>query len=649
MLKLLKVITIPIALMVMAVLPFRNLINNLYVGEPFDTRLMIVVHEHWFWVFKGLREYDDLRIFYPFQNTLGFTDGFLIDGFIYSIIRSLKFSMIQSYNLTNIIILFLSNIGLYLILKEIIRKKYLVLALIYLISNGYILIAYLHLWPNTLGYLLISWPIYFMVKIYQKDRSTLFTNILFVFMPLYALSFWYPTFFLISALIIIGLINLIFKNLQKSYLTRMQAVIKSVNYKIFLLVSPLWIVSWLIFFQIYIKNLLNIRRDTAEILYGPTIRDLFSTKLLGGSYFQPIYEFLNFDQGKEVDYKFTDWLIGFSPFMLFIFLLIIFLKKKSLLDKYLIFGSLYIFIVFTNFNGYGIFIYLYNQFEILRVIRVPSRFNLYIAIFMLILIFRYLDSRIIKQNKKSHFLLLIPIVLIIDNFRIAPGRWSEEDFININLLTQKSKIISNCEYFSVTNPGAGHWSDTMDGMVLSAITNVPTLNGYSGTSPGDGIRRLWTDPSEVEEVKNYVKRQKLENNGCIVSNDGVTKIDSLLPNNVLIQSGDSSWEQDKESYWSWLVRPKNNLKITVDELLDPDFQFIIESPPCLLGKYSLTISNNNQFKNYDLEANSKIYFSNKELKEQNKEYELILNSNFKGCYVGSDPRQLFYKIVLPRV
>ena len=268
---------------------------------------------------------------------------------------------------------------------------------------------------------------------------------------------------------------------------------------------------------------------------------------------------------------------------------------------------------------------------------------------MLILIFRYLDSRILKHNKKSYFLLLIPIVLIVDNLRIAPGRWSEEDFINIDLLKLKSKIISNCEYFSVTNPGAGHWSDTMDGMVLSAITNVPTLNGYSGTSPSDGIRRLWTDPSEVEEVKNYIKRQNLENTGCIISNDGVTKIDSLFPNNVLIQSGDSSWEQDKGSYWSWMVAPNNNLKIVVDELLDPDFQLIIEPPSCLEGKYNLTISNNKWFKNYDLEANSKIYFNNNELKEQNNEYELILNSNFVGCYVGNDPRQLFYKIVLPRV
>ena len=633
----------------MAVLPFRNLINNLYVGEPFDTRLMIVVHEHWFWVFKGLREYDDLKIFYPYQNTIGFTDGFLMDGFIYSIFRALKFSMNQSFNLTNIIILFLSNIGLYLILKEIIKKKYLVLTLVYLISNGYILVAYLHLWPNILGYLLISWPIYFMFKIYQKNNINLFTNLLFVFTPLYALSFWYPTFFLFSALIVIGSINLIFKDLRKSFITKLQSVIKSINFKIFFLVSPIWIVSWLLFFQIYVKNSLNIRRDTAEILYGPTIRDIFSTKLLGGSYFQPIYEFLKLDQAKEVDYKFIDWLVGFSPIMFFVFLLITFLKQKSLLDKYLIFASLFVFTVFTNFNGYGIYIYLYNQFEILRVIRVPSRFNLYIAIFMLILIFRYLDSRILKQNKKSYFLLLIPIVLIVDNFRIAPGRWSDDDFINIDLLKLKSKIINNCEYFSVTNPGAGHWSDTMDGMVLSAITNVPTLNGYSGTSPSDGIRRLWTDPSEVEEVKNYIKRQKLENNGCIVSNDGVTKIDSLFPNNVLIQSGDSSWEQDKGSYWSWMIVPNNNLRIVVDELLDPDFQLIIEPPSCLEGKYNLTISNNKWFKNYDLEANSKIYFNNNELKEQNNEYELILNSNFAGCYVGNDPRQLFYKIVLPRV
>lgn len=645
MLKLLKAIIIPITLLGMALLPFRNLLNNLYVGEPFDARLMIVVHEHWFWVFQGLRKYNDLGIFYPFQNTLGFTDGFLIEGFIHSIFRSLKFSIIQSYNLTNIFILFLSNIGMYLILSEIIKKKYLVLVLIFLISNGYSLLAYLHLWPNILGYLLISWPIYFFIRIYQIKHVNIYFSLLLVFMPVYALSYWYPTFFLILSLFVICLSALLFRNLRFNFITWLRLSNKAINFKAFILVSPLWISAWLFFFKIYIQNSLNVRRDITEILYGPTIQDVFSTKLLGGSYFQPIYEFLKLDQPKDMNYKFIDWLVGFSPLMFLIFIVLTLLKKKTSLDKYLIYFILIVFITFTNFNGYGVYVYLYNQFEILRVIRVPSRFNLYITIAMLLIIFRYLDSKITKQNRLSLFLLFIPLLLVIDNLRIAPGRWSNQDFINANLLNFKSKIIDSCEYFSVTNPGAGHWSDTMDAMVLSVITNVPTLNGYSGTSPSDGIQRLWTDPSEVQEVKNYVQRQKLDNSGCIVSNDGVTKINFLMPNNIFSDSMNLLWEKDSRSYWVWQEEPETNFMLNTDKLIDRNFEFIIEAPICIKGSYILTLSNKNWVKEYDLNDASKIYVRGKDFQKDNS---IKINTNFAGCYVDNDPRQLFYKIVLPR-
>ena len=331
--------------------------------------------------------------------------------------------------------------------------------------------------------------------------------------------------------------------------------------------------------------------------------------------------------------------------MFLIFIVLTLLKKKTSLDKFLIYFILIVFITFTSFNGYGVYVYLYNQFEILRVIRVPSRFNLYITIAMLLIIFRYLDSKITKQNRLSLFLLFIPLLLVIDNLRIAPGRWSNQDFINANLLNFKSKIIDSCEYFSVTNPGAGHWSDTMDAMVLSVITNVPTLNGYSGTSPSDGIQRLWTDPSEVQEVKNYVQRQKLDNSGCIVSNDGVTKINFLMPNNIFSDSMNLLWEKDSRSYWVWQEEPETNFMLNTDKLIDRNFEFIIEAPICIKGSYILTLSNKNWVKEYDLNDASKIYVRGKDFQKDNS---IKINTNFAGCYVDNDPRQLFYKIVLPR-
>ena len=646
--KILRALAILISLFSMALFPFRNLINNLYVGEPFDTRLMIVVHEHWFWVFKGLRDYNDLRIFYPYKNTLGYTDGFLFDGFIYSILRYFQFSILQAYNLTNIVVLFISNIGLFLVLSFIIKNKYLNLILIFLVSNGYSLVAYLHLWPNILGYLLISWPILFLIKIHQQNKVNLYLNLLLLFVPIYALSYWYPTFFFISFICMLSVTALFFKKFRNNLILNAKIISNKINYKILFALSPLWLTLWILFIKIFVKNSLNVRRDINEILYGPTLNDIFSTKLLGGSIFQPIYEFLRLDRPISNDYKFYDWLVGFSPLLFLIFLVVIYMKKLTLFDKILIWSIFIVFTIFTNFNGSGIYIYLYNQFEIFRVIRVPSRFNLYISIAMLILIFRYLDSQLAKLSLKNLIWLAVPLILIIDNFRVAPGRWNDKEFINFELKNLKSEIFNKCEYFSVTNPGAGHWSDTMDAMVLSAITNVPTLNGYSGTSPEDGIQKFWSDPSEIEVVKDYVKRQKLNNKGCIVSNDGVTAIVALMPTNILSDSEVFLWEKDRSSYWAWQVTSKTNFKIRVDELLDSDFKLIIEPPSCLNGKFEINIFSTNWRKTYDLASGSKINVSGREFNLEKNEIDFEINTNFPGCYVENDPRQLFYKIVLPR-
>jgi hypothetical protein len=148
-----------------SLLPFLTSYSKL-IGEPFDTRFQIVIHEHWFWFLKGERPIRDVYIFYPFDTTLGFSDIFLANGFFYSLFRFLNFSILNAWTLTNITIIFIGNIGFALLLMHILKHKFLIILGLFTLSNSYAFIAFLDIWPNTVGYVLVSWTLFLLYKIY---------------------------------------------------------------------------------------------------------------------------------------------------------------------------------------------------------------------------------------------------------------------------------------------------------------------------------------------------------------------------------------------------------------------------------------------------------------------------------------------------
>ena len=633
-------------------IPFRNILLKTYIGEPFDTRLIIAIHEHWFWVLKGVRELDDLKIFYPFEKTLGYSDGFLLDGIIHTFFRLIGSSTLNSWNLTNILVLFLGMIGTYLILKPLMKSRFILLILLFLISNNYIFIAYIHLWPQTIGYLLISWPINFIYKIFNNKNPSFYLNLLLIFIPIYALSFWYPAWFLLVSIFLCIMILISNKQSRVRAISWYRTIGLGFNKKSIAILSPIWIYFWYLFVKIYVSNVNRLTRDPEEIYYGPTVKDFFATSRLGGSLFDPIYQFLRLHNAEAPTDKFEDWIIGFSPLVILILLLIIYGSKIDLFDRYLLIATGLILIIFTNFNGYGVFITLWNNFELLQVIRVPSRFNLYAGFLIFIIIFRYIDKVFIKTDKKQLLIsFFIILLLLVDNWRVAPGRWSDKDFIDSDLLSLKSKVIKNCEYFSVTNPGAGHWSDTMDATVLSALSNIPTINGYSGTSPGDGIFRNWSDPSNFQEVRNYISRQGLSEKGCLVSNDGLSHVNSLTPDMILSLNTDLIWEQNEKAFWTWqqsqLTELKFNSYTGFTFKIQPEL--VIEAPPCLTENHAISFSLSGKSVEDKLSPNSYISLSSiPDLNLANID-ELKILTNFEGCQVQGDQRTLFFKISIPRL
>jgi hypothetical protein len=259
------------------------------IGEPFDTRFQIVVHEHWFWWIKGERSLRDVNIFFPFDTTLGFSDIFLVNGFIYSILRFFNLSILNAWTLSNIVIIFIGNIGFFLFLTQILKNRLLIILGLITFSNSYAFIAFLDIWPNTVGYVLVSWILFFLYKIYNShERNFVFwLNALLVSLPLLSLSFWYPGFFSILGTILFLLFILLG---QKSVLvTWLKALAKKDNLVKLGFFAPIWLALWGIFLFITLPTRGNLRRAPEEIYKGSLeIADFFSIDLVGPTLLQDI-------------------------------------------------------------------------------------------------------------------------------------------------------------------------------------------------------------------------------------------------------------------------------------------------------------------------------------------------------------------------
>lgn len=73
-------------------------------GDRADGGIEASILEHWFNVFRGNSAWSQTHYFYPYKGTLGYNDGFFIDGMIYSVFRSTHIDPFVSSELTDIVI-----------------------------------------------------------------------------------------------------------------------------------------------------------------------------------------------------------------------------------------------------------------------------------------------------------------------------------------------------------------------------------------------------------------------------------------------------------------------------------------------------------------------------------------------------------------
>jgi hypothetical protein len=93
--------------------------SGILPGDAADARYTTSLYEHWYLYFTGKVSLTENFFFYPTQNTLSFSDAYLIQGIFHSIFRLIDVSILSAWLMSTVAVHLLGVFSSYLIGKTL--------------------------------------------------------------------------------------------------------------------------------------------------------------------------------------------------------------------------------------------------------------------------------------------------------------------------------------------------------------------------------------------------------------------------------------------------------------------------------------------------------------------------------------------------
>jgi hypothetical protein len=285
---------------------YKSIFQGKLLGDPFDSRLQIVLHEHWWRWFNGLVGFRDTEFFYPFDKALGYSDVFFTQGIVYSFFRFIGFTLSSSWSITSIGLLLIGNLGWVFIAQKFVKNYVLQILMVLTFVSSLSFAYYFTLNPNIMGYSFISWFALFVINI-SKEKNRLIKNqkisIFITLFLIYALSCWYAAFFLGLVLTIRLLLEAVFRSKEFNFSLSKHGLQNLA--KQYYLQAPIQLFLIWLFVYVYVlvandpsRSVNELLKNSPRVSYLANGSSADGTKL-SGSFFKQLYLYLGLDFDKE--------------------------------------------------------------------------------------------------------------------------------------------------------------------------------------------------------------------------------------------------------------------------------------------------------------------------------------------------------------
>lgn len=636
-----------IFVIVLTLYTFRPIFTGQLIGDPFDSRLMIVIHEHWWRWLQGLTEFRDLGFFYPFDKALGFSDTFLVPGLLYSILRFFSFGLAESWIITTFTVLVIGNLGWVVVAKRFIKTSTIKILFVATIVLSFSFIAYFAINPNIVGYSLLSW---FALLIYSIETEKVVSKkqlkiaVFIILFQLYALSFWYGAFFMGLIIFIRLLIGLIYSKDKGNFKDLLS--IFQLNKKIWIVSTPVILFFTWIFLYVYLSVAgAPIRPKSEMIINSPSPLMLLNAGSptqygLQNSIFEGFYRFFGFDLPFEnlIGLGFAVTLIGVVSMAI-----LLFLEKRTI--KLWILSILITYLYFTKLvNDVSIHGLLFETIPGINSIRYPARFIIILGFGLIFMSFKLIDNTIRKGNRQflKVPLYLLLVIMLLDQIRGPFTGWDKKLLVNENLFSQAHEIKNNCDYFYFDHPG-GWWYDQIEAITFSTQVGIPTVNGYSGAFPGGYPIQSWNSTFGSLKIFDWISQIDATKRGCFLS--GISDFKILNSETTLIDFiGFTPKEKKGFDSWNWAVNEEPYLYVLSSTGSNLRLTFEIETSKCFTNQNIIIqdVSSNEIIQKVEVSSqevvNIDLSFTESYLKQ------IQFSTDAGICRVEGDPRGLYFNI-----
>lgn len=624
---------------------YRSIFFERILGDRFDSTLMIVLHEHWWRWLNGMVALRDTEFFYPFDKSLGFSDVFLVQGFLYSFFRLIGQDLAESWTYTTILLIILGNIGWIHLANKFLNFYYVrILFLISMISS-LSFVNYFTLNPNIVGYSFLSWLslLYLNIKSennYKKRQKKIL--ILFVLITIYALSCWYGAFFFLSITVLKEILDFI---TMKKF--RNKAKFK-IDLRIFLYFLPAQTFFVWVFLYIYLPVQSVPIRPVEEMLRNsPRIQYLANGGNVGGanldgSIFKFLYNFTNLDNESEFAFGVG---IFVTIFALFVGLKYIKDNASNLKALNLLISVTLIYIYFVAItDSFSIHKMFFENIPGLNSIRYPGRYVIVLGYFAIFGIYFVLNKYLLKakSNVSKIFVYVLLLITLFDQQRNSFIGWEKNQFINTNFLSYQEEIKKNCDYFYADFPG-GWWYDQITSMTLAMYAGVPTVNGYSGAFPSGYPIEPFASEVPPIEVFHWINQAEKDKRGCIVTEgNGVKQISNNLK--MVELYGFTPNETNGKENWRWAVNAQAFLMSLNYTGGVSDINFQLNPNDCQKAQnFEITeFPDRTLFQgSIGFEGRSMTFEMDNQLKNVSR---IEIKTDSPPCKLDGDPRNLYFEI-----
>ena len=484
---------------------------DLVNGDQGDGRFVALVTNHWFRVFTGESNWQSLDVFFPTDQTIGLSDLKILLAIPHLVFRIFGFDIFLSFTFTTMIFTFIGYISLYILLTRYFKIQFLIsifASFLFTFSSPNVIALSSH--PQLFTIYLTPLLLIGFAKILKKRNTLLNIILTFLLLGLIFSTAVYIFIFIILSLLIFTFLYGILE--IKSTSIRVYLELIDFRSMLFALSSLLLGMSPGLWVYLPTRNTQG-GRDISEILeYASSpinILNVGDNNLIWSKVLEYFNYLLNINLGSD------ELSLNPTPFLiLFVSIISLLVYKMNKLPTILLLTAGFNLILISKFGKFAPW-ELLHQLRGLDSIRAISRFNL-LTNLILIIALAVATNMYLKRISFNWFIifpfasvLLLEQIQIDNNFSIS--RKEQSDIIEL----AKAYPIE-CDIFYINSYLTDKPQSFIqnDAFLISQVSGLPTLNGYSGVYPPGWNLNSVGDPSYIDRIREYASRQNIEGTTC---------------------------------------------------------------------------------------------------------------------------------------